>query len=163
MKKVLLTLAVVAGAMFAQADSYLYWMLDETPSTSADGYNPKPSFDDYAVRVFDVNGKKYLTFGNSDETFAAAQSGINYQSLLSDPTATSFIIELWNDPGATEAAYAYYPTYSDIAAYIRPSSEHEIAGKLIAASRFTAVPEPTSGMMLLVGAMLLGLKRKKLA
>lgn len=160
MKKVLLTLAVVASAMFVQADSYLYWMLDEAPSTSpSSGYNPTPSFDEYVVRVFD--GQSYLTFGNSSWDYMAAESGMNYSCLIGDPTAKSFVIELWNDVEGKEAAYK--TGNINMSDYILSSSEHVITGKLIKASDFYAVPEPTSGMMLLVGAMLLGLKRKKLA
>ena len=160
MKKVLLALAIGASTMFAQADSYLYWMLAEAPSTTSSGYSPQPSFDDYAVRVYD--GQKYLTFGNSDETFAYAESGQSYSNLLvSDPTVQSFMIELWNDPDANEASYR--TSYINMASYIRPASEHALSGMMVAASQFHSVPEPTSGMMFLLGTMLLGLRRKKVA
>ena len=162
MKKLLFTLAVVACAAVVQADSYLYWMLDETPSSSATGYNPKPTFGEYTVKV--KNGDNYLTFANPgmpdglNETYAVQD--FTYYSAGADGAA-SFIIELYNSEGA-EAAYRATFGAGSLASYVRAEGDH---AKIlhIAASSFTAVPEPTSGMMLLVGAMLLGLKRKKLA
>lgn len=167
MKNILMTVAIVLAAAAAQAgDNYFYWMLDETPSSSAEGYNPNPSYLDYTVKVKD--GDNYLTFANpgaDGATAVGAMQDFTYISAFAgDPASASFIIELWNDaPINNQPAYSATITGELIANYSAGSTEHMKAPLLIQASQFTAVPEPTSGMMLLVGAMLLGLKRKKLA
>ena len=171
MKKLLLTLTLVSGAFFAQAaaDTYLYWMLDETPTK---GTPMGATYEDYYARVKIVGSDTYLNFceggANAGDTLYAEGSEIPYQMLLTgtDYSNKSFIIELWNDDALnanTEASFRKTLAWSDVSKYITTGSEGHITPGTMEVGSFSAVPEPTSGMMLLVGAMLLGLKRKKLA
>lgn len=170
MKKILLTLALVAGASFVQAaDTYMYWMLDTTPTA---GTPSGATYQDYYARVKVGDGSTYLNFYeggvSAGDTLYAEASAIPYQMLLTgtDYANKSFVIELWNDDAWTAGSEASFRTelaWADVSKYITTGSAEHITPGMVPLSNFTAVPEPTSGMMLLFGAVLLGLKRKKLA
>lgn len=174
MKKLILTLALVAGATVAQAaDTYMYWMLDQTPNSST---RSGATYSEYYARVKMVDDKgnsSYLTFADGGvateytDLYAEASSD-PYQMYLTGTVYQnkSFIIELWNDDALTaktEASFRKTIAWADVQTYITTGSTGHINPAMVSLSSFSAVPEPTSGMMMLLGAMLLGLKRKKLA
>lgn len=169
MKKMLILAAAVATALFAQADSYLYWMLTDTPTSSPTTFKPAGQASEYyaSVKISSGTGAgTYLTYGNSsaDATLLAANERYQMNLGSSFGSDSSFIIELWAE-GATQESYRSGTlSYSDLYAggFISDGTE-KFNTKVLAGSNFGAVPEPTSGMMMLLGAMLLGLKRKKLA
>lgn len=153
MKKSFLMFAMVMAAMFAHAtDSYLYWMMDSLPDTFSDGY----------VSVKDSNGT-YLTFGDGTSDIAVAQTGYRYMNVVT-LSSGSYIFELWNESSddpvfATEAI-----SYAALSQYVASAGEHAPTGSFsLSGGDFHAVPEPTSGLMVLLGAAMLGLKRKKQA
>lgn len=170
MKKLILTLALVAGTTLTQAaDTYMYWMLDTTPT---EGNPSSATYQDYYARV-KIDGGSYLTFAEGGvatgytDLYAEASSD-PYQMYLTgtDYQNKSFIIELWNDDAltaGTEASFRKTIAWADVQKYITTGSTGHINPAIVSLSSFSAVPEPTSGMMMLLGAMLLGLKRKKLA
>lgn len=157
MKKFLLALFFIAGAVIAQADDYyLYWMLGENPASTG-------TSDNYYAMV-KSSGGEYLSFYTKDgSTYALVKengaflAGAQYKNYLGADPGSSFMIELWNDTGA-EAAYT--TGWLDLGNYASRGTDPTKYAPILASS-FHAVPEPTSGMMLLVGAMLLGLKRKR--
>ena len=169
MKKLVLSLALLAStAVFA--DSYLYWMVAD-------------SVTDYEYARMSVGGQ-YLTIYDSafdtpyeegGETFASKPSGsvssatmaeareygeAFYAALSSVPgasAASTFLIELYNSSGTfvgqqalSGSALRFYDAGTAVPAALAP----------ISASSFS-IPEPSSGLLMLVGCAVLGLRRRK--
>ena len=155
MKKIIFLFALIlAGAVNAD---YLYWMVD---SESSQGFNWSQ-----AKLIQEENHE----IGTLTKAQATQLEGIGYAyaklygSYGSDYTdATSFFIELYN-ANNDKIAVANIGTYSSLSSYIfgdNSTSVFSATGFTPAASAFN-VPEPTSGLLFLVGGMLLGLRRKR--
>lgn len=152
MKKVIAILVVGVG-LAVHAD-YLYWMVD---TTAAEAYEPYT-----AVRLTDGTTEidKY--------EFASAAALKDYQSDGSYFTATgtydssqSFFVELLS--GDTWKAQSGAMTYAQLLASGSIFKSGSIAPATAHAASFGSynVPEPTSGLLFIIGGMLLGLKRKR--
>ncbi len=90
---------------------------------------------------------------------------VNYTS--TDYTGYSFYIELTNSSGDTDVGVARSNTFdsSSFGNALQDAANFNANWTSINAIgsglTFTAIPEPTSGLMLLVGAAILGLRRKR--
>lgn len=162
MKKLLVLLSAVACISMAQA-SELWWFVADT--VTVDG-------------VSDVQWNSAQLFGNSLGSVNSGGDKIgdvvlhaDMQDMLQaygnlDKSYTSFYVELYNSAG--EKVGISYSTFrwnatskSDIAAaggiYDGPitggASPYEFTA--------FAIPEPTSGLLVMLGMMMLGLKRKR--
>lgn len=170
MKK-LIALCAVALSMGAFADSYLYWMVSDSATWDVAS---APSYDTARVGVVDSTGATvgYLNIYNWGETTGAGSaqiiSGIDNEFYANLGTYAdsgySYYIELLNDP--TVVGKSTQISYSDATNYILASiTQTEIPSSATAwAPNFTAtsaVPEPTSGMLLLFGLAGLALRRKR--
>ena len=161
MKKILMTLAILAMAGVSNAaDSYLYWMMTDQPGK---GTPSGATYDSYYASVRVSGTDNYLTFANSGADVVEAVANERHMvSLAGVAEASSFIVELWNECSTVEPSFVTSAmSYQDLAQYITTGVDGHVNPLVLTASSFHAVPEPTSGMMLLVGAMLLGLKRKR--
>jgi len=174
MKKSIL-LAVLLAALGASAsDSYLYWMVD---TTSADNFSY-----DYA-RIKAVNGgtETYLSIyeADFDQPLTEAAGGVSgvskstvdayadfgssagfYASLAGiNPSTASFIVELYNDSGFLAQSF-------------NDGSYGAVSGMIYAGGIFAPpampwkagsydVPEPSSGLLMLLGMAGLALRRRK--
>ena len=170
MKK-LIAICAVALSMGSFADSYLYWMVSD--STSWD-VSPAPTYN--AARIAYANGDGsstgYLTLysinaesiGTSIGFDAEDGTGSLYAGLVTYTEGYSYYIELLND--STVVGKSSTLAYSEAANNILASiSQTDIQSSATAwAPNFTAtsaVPEPTSGMLLLFGLAGLALRRKR--
>ena len=170
MKK-LIALCAVALSMGAFADSYLYWMVSDSLTWDS---TPAPSYDTARVGVLDNTGKSvaYLNIYNWGETTGAGSaqivSGLDnafYANLGSyAASGYSYYIELLNDStvvGRSTDSFAYSEKAAQILTSISqtdiPSSDTAWAPT----NYTSAVPEPTSGMLLLFGLAGLALRRKR--
>lgn len=154
MKKLLMSLALVGtfAAMSAKGDSYMYWMVNTTGSdlifSSADLY------------VLDGNTKgAWLATVNSLEggQTTARNGGIS----VGDYENKSFLVELYNGEGdgawLSQSIISWDDAFKSGGIYqaLNPSGADSVVF-----SSF-AVPEPTSGLLMLIGLCGLALKRKR--
>ena len=158
MKKLLMSLAIFGACALMSAtaaDSYLYWMVDTSNSGLSETY-----------KTFSTAVLKYSN-GNAEIDYAFAPEGGGTSTAVSMATIAdagnySFWVELYADDGWYKAksneisASALVGLYQSLQTGGTPANAQVF-------TNFTAqaIPEPTSGMMVLLGAMLLGLKRKK--
>ena len=171
MKK-LIAVAVAALSLGAFADdSYLYWMTPSSVSWKTGDTAAEYSY--VAIGVMDnATGQNvsYLantTFGVATTTesaqLVASGSGSWYANLSTYANnAYSFYIELFNDKGSVgrstdilsyDAARAYATTFGTQA----PSATAWTPTSFTTA----AIPEPTSGLLMLFGLSALALRRKR--
>ena len=169
--KSFLSVLLISGALMASADdSYLYWMIGDTDPYKSTDYNK--------VRVVEVDGSgniiDYLNLygpsGDDLSTTTVSSSDINtlksdglalYAKLSSGTPYSSFFIELLNDNKlvAQSETLSYSAAVADY--YITTGNSMGVPTVMWAASSF-AIPEPNSGLLLLVGMAALGLRRRKL-
>lgn len=155
MKKVLFTLAVLA-TIAAQAD-YLYWMVD-TPQSGTDISGNPTSFD-WATAQLWADDAIVGTLTKSDAELYTLIDSYAISGDVSGWASKSFFIELYNSDSQWMAKSAAV-SGSSLAQYITSTmSMNPPSGAWHGTSY--AVPEPTSGLLFLVGGMLLGLKRRR--
>lgn len=136
--------------------TYTYAMLKASSSESGSPLLPVTTY-------FDDGGDGIAATDNQ----ALAQNFMagNYFTDYGSATVNSIWIELYN--GNNLVAESGKITGNDLQSLIAASqfsSGFNAANNNAAAiSSFSAVPEPTSGLMLLIGAAMLGLRRKKVA
>ena len=162
MKKTLLT-ACILGALVASAeDSYLYWMVGETTPyhvsysyatvkvEASDPSNYLNIYDDTGLIGTRVEAGVIDTYESGEGFFASLAT-------LTDPTAASFVVELWSDSDevvARSSPLAYNSSYITHGGIGAPASTLWLAP-------MQAVPEPNSAMLMLVGIAALGLRRRR--
>ncbi len=157
MKKTLFAVVVLV-ALVAKAD-YIYWMVDDNPN----GYEW-----DTAYLVQDNVSANDGRIGQLTSTDAADYKEVGdyaWATLGENYTAASFFIELYKDgkfmAQSEEQAYASVkgsifggnpmsPVAAGTSAFVPVGSTYN-------------VPEPTSGLLFLIGGVLLGLKRRRQA
>ena len=137
-----------------QAD-YLYWMVD---TDSAAKYEPYT-----AVRLTD--GTKTIDeyeFTGASELVAYQEQPSGYFTAVGTfDSSQSFFVELLN--GSTWTAQSAPETYEQLLYSVSIFKSGSIAPATASAASFGSynVPEPTSGLLFVIGGMLLGLKRKR--
>ena len=160
--------AVAVGASFAGVDSYLYYMLDNNLTYSNQAGSPLAGtavpVDQYTyAKVSTDGGQNYLTLYNTDGPMPGVyeigrgQTGI--AGFSSTPSFTSFLFEVYdgddNKLGWTTLAYN---SESDFV--YRDSINPGNTGVFHITS---LIPEPTSGLLFLLGAAGLALRRRRMA
>lgn len=177
MKKTMMmgvVLAGVLGAFSASAadESFLYWMVD-----TSDGTADKITYDSVQVRAFktddgvDSPGSVLtLYYGNAIEagTYVSADdaaAGLPFYASLATSygSSYSYVVELFND--SVKVGQSASLLYTDAMArnYVELMTT---AGTLPVMSTwmaggFTAVPEPNSAMLVILGCAALALRRRK--
>ena len=164
--KSILSIAALAVTLCASAtDQYLYWMIeDDSILTAADG-TEKPLKGEYYARVKTVTGS-YLNFyetpgGDSlGDVFAIEdiQDNIPTFAGVVSGTPASFIIELYNDAGAAQGSWVGQATLGWDPKNITSGGMGNVTPGHV--NSFSAVPEPTSGLLLLLGVAGLALRRE---
>ena len=177
MKKIILIISI-GLALVANAD-YIYWMVDN-PATGTDISNTavEGGFNwENAVLSVQNSSAIYVNSTYSDASSAALDGGTlsssdaselsgydayAYANIGDDYSGKYFLIELFAADGSWMAGYSVSAANSDIAKYIFANNSMSVMpangfGQGVSYS----VPEPTSGLLFLIGGMLLGLKRRR--
>ena len=163
MKKLIVSalMALSCGVLFAEdTDMYLFWMIDS--DATFDGQKGL-DLTGYTARLSD--GQKYLNLyadvGVSIGDYDSAKNVQQYDTLAgiggySD--GSSFFVELLS--GGTLAYTSETMGYGDLGAYMSSMKGMAQPADTYGFKTFTAVPEPTSGLLLLLGVAGLALRRK---
>ena len=153
MKKIIFLLAF--ASVFAVKADYIYWMIDSNPVDVVDWDGTS------TVRSKWTQANLYYNdtlIGSLDESTWGKLNTIDayaYSSFISTDSGT-FMIELIGDKyGKTTALEA------ELGQYIFSSPMSVLPATAFGHNATFAVPEPTSGLLFLVGGMLLGLKRRR--
>lgn len=156
MKKILIVAAAITA--FAAHADVLYWMVDNPTGEGGFNWSSAKVVTDTNATVGSATAENMSAIALMD---AYAQANIG--TFGTDYTdATTFFIELYN-ASSEKIATANIGTAAQLASFIDRGGYSQFSGGGFApaASSFHAVPEPTSGLLFLVGGMLLGLRRKR--
>ena len=161
MKKVILSFAIAIVAVVTNAD-FLNWTVGSTfeGKNSGSDYNSAKIY--YTTTVNSNSGGTYLdSIGQTPGVSSIDISAIQNQSNL------GFYIEVYNytNSGYGDAvANSGYYSYSELASTSAITTSFLNAAAIAYAFNgkgVQATPEPTSGLLMLMGFAMLGLKRKK--
>ena len=159
MKKAIIVLVIAMVSVVAHAD-FLNWTVGSTFQGKS-GYN--------AAKLFYTNSKGSNTQGTYldliDPTPGSSAADLSKIDSTSD---LGFYIEVYNYDASTgygeAVATSDYYSYSDLVKTKAITTSALAAASIAYAfngSGVQATPEPTSGLLLLMGFAMLGLKRKK--
>lgn len=167
MKK-LFVLALLSVAFNAMAeDQYLYWMVADNATVDDQALDRNKT---YYAQVKAVMGDGTETLLNF---YASPEAGVDYGSWaevdmsFNAPTfagvfttaPTSFIVELYNEKDTSAAgSWVGQATLNWDPSYI--TSGGRTIADYATATAFQSIPEPTSGLLLLLGVAGLALRRK---
>lgn len=155
-------------ASFADVDSYLYYMLDgdlkwsELAGSTLSGHDVPVNEDTY-TKVSTDGGSSYLTLysaqGGSTDLDILTYGNTGRAGFSSEVLFPSFLFEVYdgddNKLGWTTLAYADAANYI----YSDPSNNSGVSVYKVT----QLIPEPTSGLLFLLGAAGLALRRRKMA
>ena len=171
MKKLLTAIAVMAFGVVANAATAV-WNVESiyeygNPTTLASGY--ALYFFDSAVVSVDAastavaaGNLSFLSSGIAAEYMEEGEGGVEGGSYGSGVEITSYFV-VFNADDAAAATFAYISAEETASTGGAGQSAMLIfdGSATATAGNWTAVPEPTSGLLLLVGGALLALKRRR--
>ena len=175
MKKLVIfaLMALSCGVLFAETDMYLYWMIgaDATFTDKSGQTVGKEVLETMTAKIgYTYNGQDtYLDLYDSYlNQFAASTEGTAFGNVFDFETfagtfaqndSYSFFVELAN--GSMTLRSSDSASYSALMPYISSMKGQATPAAAYGFRTFTqAVPEPTSGLLLLLGVAGLALRRK---
>ncbi len=180
MKKLVLVISAVLMGAVAHS-GVLYWQVSPTPAdlTGSEGdtitysyatiYLVNKTTGEATLLQSAVGNDTEKSWNVSQSTFADNQATPELADIVGayfegdyDYATQTFMIDLWNS--SNEVVGRAYST-GDMQQYIKNTAEFNSSFEMMNSSWTvtSAVPEPTSGMMLLMGMALLALRRRKAA
>lgn len=178
MKKLLLVLGLALALTSVKAGT-LYWQVESADSDVFSGLRDTVAYAEIAV--YDGSGNRVTagdppegvslgTLGNNGEatggTFFTPGSSVALDLGAYDSATYSFGVELLNATGDVIGNSVYTFNYNDLlsSGYVSTTGLELPAGAGFTAAGANggyAVPEPTSGLLLLMGGALLALRRRR--
>lgn len=188
MKKLLIIASAIAMACSAQAASYVWGFANEGDyvNKNGDAFDSGTAFLYLGTvtasdSAFDFSGATYVTSaGYVDDYFGAVASPINSDAVTSTTAGQAFSLILFdkagmtaNDLGTFEGDYVLYTGTSSegvipgtsgntyFADFTRTGEVGASDWQTMSAAGPTPIPEPTSGLLMLLGMVGLALRRKQ--
>ena len=173
MKKILLVSIFSLCAMASQA-SYLVWQVGSGITADADGSSEPLFYNNANIYAVDGSGEhhlltSYLQNGTSaGKDITAPMSAPLYADITKYGDGYSYYIELSNyteSDTSFVAGTATPTTYANLSENSHITTDLPITSNIANVTAwhggpYTAAPEPTSAILMLFGAAMLGLKRK---
>lgn len=157
MKKALMSLALIGmlSALSAKADSYLYWMVDQTGVSSPYTYASAVLYADNGTTKEAISGALY---GDRDSVMVTGNLAPTYVG-----EGWSYYVELLADDGWMKAKSGSVGWSDAVAGMYAQMQTGGTPKNAVHFTNFTAgpIPEPTSGLLVLLGICGLALKRKR--
>ena len=161
MKKLILGIAVAVAGIQLNAlaeDAYLYWQVPTgSEAETAGNYS-------YATLYANVDGQGEVSlFGEDGATFVRDVMDVAKYDLsqLGSTSVASFFVEYFNDQHE-QVGYSDPATLLQLVQYLGNESMNPPVPQAGAwQPGFRAVPEPTSGLLMLIGLAGLALRRKR--
>lgn len=153
MKKFLMIAMVLCAAVVAKADLMLYWTVPEDAWNGAQYAAIMGKTDSGYVQL----GSKVEIGGVADTSIGSSNSYVDYMVSL-----FTYAGGAWNTLANSSSVYTYNQLVDTGSTYEDLGEMSQFAESPYNFSGFTAaIPEPTSGLMLLLGLGALALKRKR--
>lgn len=161
MKNVIFALAL--GFAFAVQADYIYWMLDST-TVNVTQFDTTVKSETWDTAILSYDGQQIGSMTSSqwsdlDDIGAYAYATYDPKSSPVSTDTTTFMIELYSSGkwlGKTESQARYLEDY-----IFGNNSMSTMPAQGFGQGATYAVPEPTSGLLFVLGGMLLGLKRRR--
>ena len=155
--------AVAASALSASADvdSYLYWMVGDTVTYDTTYVSGGGSVDYVYAKVSTDGGATYLNLYDTTDSLDTdmLDKGVTGAAgFSSSPAFSSFLIELYNDDDQ-KVGWTTLPYSTAMANYVY--NNPTAAGSPSVYTVSQVIPEPTSGLLLLLGLSGLALRRRR--
>ena len=156
--KQLIFIIALASAFMLKAD-YIYWMVDDNPITVNDwNGNPYSEKSTWTQANLYYNGDLIGSLDSTTWNTFKLTEAYAYSEFTSASGSGTFMLELIGDQyGQISGAE------SALGQYIFSSPMSVLPAAAFGQGATFAVPEPTSGLLFLLGGMLLGLKRRRMA
>jgi len=158
----ILAVLVTLAALYAARADYLYWMIDGD-NLELEG----EAFSDYAfARVKDLQSGQWLHVYDASGSMTSA-TAVDKATATSGPmlwgafdaesssSESSFLFELYNDDHEVVAWQTV------LSSYLIDNIGNSLYPAFTPYMLTSVVPEPTGGMLVLLGAAMLALRRKK--
>ena len=160
MRKFSLIAALIVGAGLAYGD-VLYWMVGDDYAADAIAQG-----DSTAAKLYYVYGGNATVLetvtGNDVDDYYPGSFNTSLGSYVGE--GYSYYVELWNGSRTSEMTYDVAKVNGYITSgggmSFTPSPTAQVNGFGSGTTPYN-VPEPTSGLLFLIGGMLLGLKRRR--
>ena len=176
MKKLVLILTIAIGAMSSNA-SYLYWQVsgnisEDTQTWEGVGYdlarityttgsamNEYQPYETAGITIYDAQGNVTSYNGGTGPFLASAEFNSGYSYYIELYNGSQLVSRSAGITGEELSSGNYlYNSAAEVTSILNPSPSVNIWHA--AGSGYTAVPEPTSALLMMFGMAFLGLKRK---
>jgi hypothetical protein len=164
--KALVAVALTGAALSASAD-YLYWTVTDPKGDANSGkqgedipfYYATVKADGTQLNIYDAENGAVTPYWKlyADETGRSVD--IPAWSGSFDSNVSTFLVELWSSDGTRTGWQSY--SASSVASYIWSGDNANALNLNNPLVVNSVVPEPTSGMLLVLGGALLALRRRR--
>ena len=162
MKKLILLAGLLVGsALWADV---LYWQV------GSDTVKDYPTVSEARLRVVGVDEAVQYAFVSAEANPVMTRTAFDFEDLsgfgVKDPTEQSFYVELYAFNEGTQSydlqAFSAAASYKSLKDFMA-SSIMSVPLTAWGGGTFTAAPEPTGGLLMLIGLGLIGLRRRPVA